>query len=65
MNVDNGHIMRSWHSCLLIVLILLGPWSYGSWIYNCLCNQCLVSLNPVHGEVYLYNYKMYVIKFVS
>jgi len=16
------------------------PWSYGSWIYNCLCNQC-------------------------
>ena len=29
--------------------------SYGSWIYNYLCNQCLsplvVSLIPVHGEV--------------
>ena len=20
------------------------PWSYGSWIYNCLCNQCLSPL---------------------
>ena len=20
------------------------PWSYGSWIYNCLCNQCLLPL---------------------
>jgi hypothetical protein len=35
-------------------------WSYNSWIYNYLCNQCLsplklwvtVSLNPIHGEVY-------------
>jgi len=32
-------------------------WSYGRWIYNYLCNQCLspltvVNLNPVHGEVY-------------
>ena len=23
---------------------LLGPWSYGSWIYNYLCNQCLLPL---------------------
>jgi hypothetical protein len=32
-------------------------WSYGSWIYNYLCNQCLSPLklwvrNLVHGEVY-------------
>jgi hypothetical protein len=46
----------------------LWSWSYGSWIYNLLCNQCLsplsfVSSNPAHGEVYwMYHY---VIKFVS
>jgi hypothetical protein len=37
----------------------VGPsssWSYGSWIYNYLCN-------PVYGEVY--SIKHYVIKFVS
>ena len=32
--------------------------SYGGWIYNYLCNQCLsplmlVKSNPAHGEVYL------------
>ena len=34
-------------------------WSYGGWIYNYLCNQCLspitikvVSSNPIHCEVY-------------
>jgi hypothetical protein len=37
-------------------------WSYGSWIYNYLCNQCL-SQNPIHGKVYLIQH--YVIKFVS
>jgi hypothetical protein len=43
-------------------------WSYGSWIYNYLCNQCLfttkvVRSNPVHGEVY--SMQQYVIKIVS
>ena len=33
-------------------------WSYGSWIYNYLCN--VVSSNPAHGEVYLI--QDYVIK---
>jgi hypothetical protein len=39
--------------------------SYGGWIYNYLCNITtkVVSLNPVHGEVYLIQH--YVIKFVS
>ena len=32
--------------------------SYGSWIYNCLCNQ-----NPTHGE--MYSVQLYVIRFVS
>ena len=42
----------------LFLYLVLGPswlWSYGSWIYNHLCNQCLiistvVSSNPVHGK---------------
>ena len=43
-------------------------WSYGSWNYNHLWNQCLrsykvVSSNPVHCEVY--SMQHYVIKFVS
>jgi hypothetical protein len=25
-------------------LVKLGPWPYGSWIYNCLCNQCISPL---------------------
>ena len=42
-------------------------WSYGSWIYNYLCDQCLsplkvVSPIPVHAEVYSIHY---MIKFVS
>ena len=41
---------------------------HGRWIYNLLCNQCLlplknVSWNPVHDEVY--SIQHYVIKFVS
>jgi len=43
-------------------------WSYGSWIYNYLCKQCLSPLklwdqNPAHGEVYSIHH--YVITFVS
>jgi hypothetical protein len=49
----------------------MGPswsWSYGCWIYNYLCNQCLsqtkaANSNSVHGEVY--SIQCYVIKFVS
>jgi len=31
------------NTCLLISILLgiLWSWSYGSWIYNYLCNQCL------------------------
>jgi hypothetical protein len=41
------------------------PWSYGSWIYNYICNQCLSPMmlwvrTPVHGEVY--SIQHYVIK---
>jgi hypothetical protein len=42
-------------------------WSYGSWIYNYMCNQCrttkVVNSNPAHGEVY--SMQHYVIQFVS
>ena len=44
-------------------------WSYGSWIYNYLCNQCLSPLTlwvrtpSVHGEVCLIQH--YVIQFIS
>jgi hypothetical protein len=42
-------------------------WSYGSWIYNFLCNQCLspltCELESRSGEVY--SVQHYVIKFVS
>jgi hypothetical protein len=41
-------------------------WSYGSWIYNYLCNQSLspltLSSKPFHGE--MYSIQHYVIKFV-
>ena len=43
-------------------------WSYDSWIYNYMCNQCLainttvVNSNPVQYEVY--SIQHYVIKFV-
>jgi hypothetical protein len=45
-----------------------GPWwswSYGSWIYNYLCNRQtkVVISNHVHGKVY--SIQHYVIKFVS
>jgi len=44
-------------------------WSYGSWIYNYLCNQCL---SPLMLRVWIslmailmYSIQHYVIKFVS
>jgi hypothetical protein len=41
-----------------------GPsWSYGSWIYNYLCNQCISCENPVQARCTRYNID--VIKFVS
>jgi hypothetical protein len=47
--------------------LIPGPswsWSYGSWIYNYLCNQCLSPLiEPRSGEVY--SIQNYGIKFVS
>jgi hypothetical protein len=57
--------------CNTTLLFQKGPswsWSYGNWIYNYLCNQCLSPLTlrvqtPVHGEVY--SIQHYVIKFVS
>jgi hypothetical protein len=36
------------------------PWSYGSWIYNYLCNQCLSMRILIRASV-----QHYVIKFVS
>jgi len=41
------------------------PWSYGSWIYNYLCNQCLSPLTlwvRIPGGVY--SIQHFVIKFV-
>jgi len=40
-------------------------WSYGSWIYNNICNQCIlplnvVSSNPAHGEEYQIWYYIYM-----
>jgi hypothetical protein len=44
--------------------------SYGSWIYNYLCNQCLSSLQlwvrtPFMGHGEVYSIQHYVIMFVS
>ena len=57
-----------WRSIIYIFLVIFqGLWSYGSWIYNYLCNQCLSPLTlwvktPVHGEVY--SIQDYVINFL-
>jgi len=48
------------HTCVNVIIInmcMRPSWSYGSWVYNYLCNQCLSPLklwvsNPSHGEVY-------------
>ena len=62
-----------WHKYVKFITISVrveGPswsWSYGSWIYNCLFNQCLSPLtlwvNLANGEVR--SIQHYVIKFVS
>jgi hypothetical protein len=77
------YVYNSSHNCvgnnIVVALLILvkichimtqRSWSYGSWIYNYLCNRCLSplmlwvwTLNPIHGEVY--SIKHYVIKFVS
>jgi len=68
LHIRNMQIVRKY----TIYLQVRGPswlWSYGSWMYNYLCNHCLsplklsVSSNPAHGEMYLTQH--YVIKFVS
>jgi hypothetical protein len=48
---------------------LLWSWLYGNWIYNYLCNQCLittyvVSSNPAQARC-MYLIQHYMIKFVS
>ena len=69
------YALREWYhfpdTCRGLLLAAGGPswpWSYSSWIYNYLCNQCLlplkvVSSRPVHFEVY--SIQHYVIKFGS
>jgi hypothetical protein len=34
----------SFHETYMFLHFVQGPWSYGSWIYNYLCNQCLSPL---------------------
>jgi hypothetical protein len=44
IHVELIHISISKHDLLCTFYFNLGPswsWSYGSWNYNCLCNQCL------------------------
>jgi hypothetical protein len=54
---------------LILIIVPSWSWSYGSWIYNYLCNQYLSPLklwsssNPVNGEVY--SKQHYMIKFVN
>jgi hypothetical protein len=65
-------IMFSIRTSLLIVTISLceirgqsWPWSYGSWIYNYLCNQCLSPLMLWVRISIRERCTLYVIKFVS
>jgi hypothetical protein len=55
-----------WTFSLISLKGLLWSWSYGSWIYNYLCNRDLSPLscesNPVNGEVN--SMQHYVIKFL-
>jgi hypothetical protein len=61
--------INSYYMYWTIIFILLWgsswSWSFGSWIYNYLCNQCnkVVSFNPAQGE--MHSIQHYVIKFVS
>jgi hypothetical protein len=44
---SNGSVDLCKYFVLLLWPTFMGlsrPWSYGSWIYNCLCNQCLSPL---------------------
>ena len=66
---DSSHSTRPYFGKYPLILYeSLWLWSYGSWIYNYLCNQfppplkCLSS-NSVHGKAY--SIEHYVIKFVS
>jgi hypothetical protein len=53
-----SHSMRT-----ILIKSLRLSWSYGSWIYNYLCNQCLSPLNLADDDVYPIQH--YVIKFVT
>ena len=45
---------------------MLGPsWSYGSWIYNYICNKCLSTINFESRSCEVYSIQHYLIKFVS
>jgi hypothetical protein len=61
-----SNVVQSLDFCVVFCEIE-GLWSYGSWIYNFLCNQCLspltCELESRSGEVY--SVQHYVIKFVS
>jgi len=44
-NVTNNSHVIDWKNISNISFWFLGPsWSYGSWFYNYLCNQCLSPL---------------------
>ena len=69
LHVHNISVIYLLHTMYLHndTYLIPGPswsWSYGSWIYNYLCNQCLSPLiEPRSGEVY--SIQNYGIKFVS
>jgi len=56
-NSTNKTIFNYWFNLPLIIEDMLKVWSWLAYlytflIYNCMCNQYLSPLNPVHGEVY-------------
>jgi len=58
-----------WFDRRVARIVVVCSWSYGSWIYNYLCNQCLSPLmlwvrTPFMVRCTLY-IQHYVIKFVS
>ena len=67
-NLEKKKINSYYMYWTIIFILLWGSswsWSFGSWIYNYLCNQCnkVVSLNA--AQVKVYSIQHYVIKFVS
>ena len=44
MYVIKERVGISFHETYMFLHFVQGPWSYGSWIYNYLCNQCLSPL---------------------